>query len=458
MGKKPSADMTNVDGSRSHAAAEKTSTTAERPPRRSWRWNTALSAIAVLSLSVLAAGLYYAYAEYRLSRIARAVRQEFAARNINAAREPLRRWLELRPQSGEAHYYHGWQALADDQPHVAVEAIKQAQALNFDPALMTGLSAIWEARSGRFKEAEPILARAYHAQTEPRDMIARELARIYLSTYRFDQADGPLERWRSLAPADPQPYLWRNEILARAGAEPQLLVQNYRAALERDVNLDKARLGLAQQLSKARQLDESEQEYRAYLERKPNDPVALLGLGRNAFQQGDIDSARRHFEAALKSDPRQVEALKELGQIDLRLGRYQQACESLKQLTRIDPFDTEVRYTYAQALKLAGDLTQAKAELANAARLRKDNDEIIRLRDIVRKDPSNLAARFQVARWMFDHGQDDEGLNWTKEILRADPGHVPTHTFLVEYYTRTGQAGLANFHRVMATAGHNQAP
>ena len=124
------------------------------------------------------------------------------------------------------------------------------------------------------------------------------------------------------------------------------------------------------------------------MKRNPNDATALLGLGRNAFQQGDIDGASRYFESALKANPREPEALKELGQIDLRLGRFQKACESLERLTQIEPFDHEVRYTYAQALKLAGDEEHvATLSSTAAARLRKEHDEIVQLQKRLAQGP-----------------------------------------------------------------------
>ena len=60
------------------------------------------------------------------------------------------------------------------------------------------------------------------------------------------------------------------------------------------------------------------------------------------------------------------------------------------------------------------------------------------------KNPQDLDTRFKVAKWMMEHGHEDEGLKWTKEILRADPRHAPTHRVLADYYAqargaRTGQ-------------------
>ncbi len=261
------------------------------------------------------------------------------------------------PGSAEAHYYKGWLALAFDQPADAIEAIEEANKLGYDSDPLACLIAIYQARSGHINEAEPVLERAFRQQSEPRLEVAKEMAKIYLASFRLAEAAAPTARSRPLAPEDPQPYLWSNEIASRGSAEPAILIQNYRAAVERNPNLDKARLGLAEQLSKDRRVDDAEQEYRAYLECNPKDDSALVGFGRNFFQQGDLDTATHYFEAALKVDPRQPDALRELGQIDVRLGRFQKACERLGLLTEIQPYEYEVRYSFAQALKLGGDLS-----------------------------------------------------------------------------------------------------
>ncbi len=69
--------------------------------------------------------------------------------------------------------------------------------LGFDPAAV-GLPGRYLSGQApnRFNEAEPILEKAFGLQTEPRGMVAKELARIYLSTYRFAQAALAIERWR----------------------------------------------------------------------------------------------------------------------------------------------------------------------------------------------------------------------------------------------------------------------
>ncbi len=452
MGRKPVSVKAGETGSRSEKSATASRAKVEIKPRQSRRRDVFPKLVAVIVIATVTGATYLAYKEYQTNRLARTVREAFAARRIEEAGEPLRKWLANRPASGEAFYYKAWAAMDANQPREAMQAIEQSAKLGFDLNLLDCLSAVGQSRSERFKEAEPILEQAFRAQLEPQDMVAKELARIYLSSYRFEQAAGAIERWRKLAPEDPRPYVWSNEILERSDAEPTIAIQNYRAALERDPDLDKARIGLAQQLSKARRFDEAEQEFLTYMKRKPDDSTALLGLGRNSFQQGDIDGARQYFVRALAANPREPDALKELGLIDLRLGRFQEACQSLDRLAQIDPFDHEVRYTFAQALRLTGDEGRANVELAHAARLRKENTEVVEFRNALLKEPNNLNARFQVTKWMFEHGHQDEGLKWTKEILRADPRHSPTHKLLAEFYSKQGDAGLANYHRLMSSA------
>jgi Flp pilus assembly protein TadD len=407
-----------------------------------------LSIAMILAAAAIGAGGYYSFNRYKVFRLGRGVRESFVAGRYDAAREQLERWLHEQPRSGEAHYYSAWDALAHNRPREAVEAIDLARKLGYDPERLDCLAAIYHSRADRFSEAEPVLEHAFLEHTEPREMVAKELAKIYLSSYRMDRAAMAIDRWRSLAPLDPDPCLWSNEIASRSDADSAVLIQNYRAALDRDPKLDKARLGLAQELGKDRRFEEAAQEFLVCLKRKPNDTAALLGLGRNAFGQGKIEEADRYFESSFQNNPRDPETLKELGQIDLRLGRIEQACKRLSLLSEIDPYDHEVRYLYAQALGLAGDAEQSRKELAQATRLRTEHDQIVQLRYAVLKNPRDLDTRFLVAKWMMEHGHEDEGLKWTKEILRADPRHAQTHRVLAEYYAKHGQPGLANYHRL----------
>ena len=282
-------------------------------------------AIAAIAAIAAVAGAYFGYREYQVSRLAQTVRRRFDERRFAEAREPLAAWLAARPASGKAHYYRAYSALTVDNPPEAIAAIERSRSLGFDRERLDCLTAIYQARASRYALAESALEAAFRQGVPPRAEVAKELARIYLSTYRLAQAAEAIESWRALDPGNPQPYLWANEIATRSDVDPSVLIRNYRAALDRDPNLAKAQLGLARELSKARRFDEADQAYQAYLKQNPQDATAYVGMGRNAFQQADIDAAIRQFEKALAVSPRDAVALKELAQIELRLGRFQQA-------------------------------------------------------------------------------------------------------------------------------------
>jgi tetratricopeptide (TPR) repeat protein len=408
--------------------------------------------VAFLIAVLVVAAISFAYERYEVSRLAGSVRGLFAARRYDEARSLVQRWIRQRPRSGEAQYYRAWLALVDQQPEETLAGIQQALQLGVDPALLRPINGICQARAGQINKAEPLLREAFDQEQEPRAEVARELARIYLATYRMTQAAEPIERWRTLDPKDPEPYLASNEIASRAAEEPAIQIRNYQAALERNPDLDKARLGLAEQLTKAQRFDEAEQEFLTYLKRKPGDASALVGQGRNALQSGDRDRATKCFEAALQIDPRQPDALKELAQMDLQVGRFGPACRRLELLTQIDPYDPEIRYSYAQSLMLSGEQVRGRSEHAIATRLRAENDDLVKLRTRILGNPNDQESRFKVTKWMFDHGHPGEGLKWAREVLRAAPNHGPTHRLLAEYYQKQGDVGLANYHRLQASS------
>jgi tetratricopeptide (TPR) repeat protein len=407
--------------------------------------------VRVLLPVAVAATVFVVLEQYRDARKVQSVRELFGARRYDQARDPLARWLAARPSSGEAHYYEAWLAVADDRPDDAVSAIGRATKLRFDSKLLRCLTAILHSRAGQFNDAEPILREAFAEATEPRAFVAQELARVYLKTFRLEQAAPVIEQWKLLAPENPLPYLWSNEIASRSGENAATLIGNYRESLARDPDLAKARLGLAEQLTRDRRYDEAEEEYHAYLKRHPRDVSALVGLGRNALQSGDHERASKRFEAALAVDPRYPDALKELAQIDMRLRRFSDACRRLEVLKEVAPYDPEIRYSYAQALRHSGDDLRSRHEFELAARFRREQDQIVELRHKLLKTPGDLAPRFELARWMLKHGHEKEGLAWTQEILRTDPNHRPTHWLLVDYYQKKSQLGLANYHRTMAS-------
>ena len=409
-------------------------------------------AVLILIVVLAAIGGYFAYDRYEVSRLAGSVRGLLAARRYDEARGLVQRWVRERPRSGEAQYYRAWLALVNQQPREAVEGLKQASQLGFDPSLLKPMAAICQARAGQIREAEPILREAFDREREPRTEVARELARIYLTTYRLTQAAEPIERWRTLAPRIPSP-IWRVTRLPR-GRRPSPRSRSGTIGRRWSVTPPWTRPASDWPNSSARPAASTRLSASISPTSSGSPAMPRPWWGWGAMPSATAISTA--LPGTSRPPSRSIPASPTPSRSSLRTtcgaGGSSRHAAASSLLTQIEPYDHEIRYSYAQALRLSGDEARARTENQRAARLRNEHDQILRLRSQILKDPNDRDSRCQVARWMLEHGHAEEGLKWTREILRVDPNHAPTHQLLADYYQKQGNAGLANYHRIRAVS------
>ncbi len=277
---------------------------------RSWfRWLSGT----ILVLALIGGAILWVRENRAVERDAQAARTAIAGGRTSAAREPLQRWLEARPNSAEAHALRSELALAEGEFDRVKPEFNQARALGYPEAKLERLRAIWSARIGQYAEAEPVLARLWTESEKTEPAIDEALARIYLKTYRLARAKAVIERWIEDAPTDGRPFLWLTEIDRRTEVDnPESWERHYREALRRDPELDPARQGLAESLRRVHRNEEATQEYEQYLSRHPDDPVALAGSGLNKLELGDLSGAASLLDRALALAPNDPSALKAL--------------------------------------------------------------------------------------------------------------------------------------------------
>ncbi|MGP0065838.1 MAG: hypothetical protein ACLQGP_19825 [Isosphaeraceae bacterium] len=410
----------------------------------------------VIGFSTAIAGILVAIVwvrnERAVERYARAAREALVSGRAAEAREPIRRWLGVRPSSAEAHAMMAEVELAEGDLGEVTRQMNEARSLGYPSAKLERLHAISLSRIGRFAEAEPILTRLWNAEGTPDPAVDEALARVYLKTYRLAQAQAVIRRWIQDAPADGRPYLWLTEIDRRIEVDnPGAWEQHYREALRRDPDLDMARLGLAETLRQAHRSAEADREYGRYLERHPDDPTALAGAGRNALELGEVSVAAERLDRALALAPADPSALKGRAEVDLQRRDLTSARRRLDRVLQSNRFDQEALHSRAGVRALLGDHNGAQADRAAFERLKRDQEELLKLRGRVLGEPGNLDLRASVAAWMFAHGREEEGLGWALASLAANPDHAPTCRLLADYYAgRPGEAGLANFYRLKA--------
>ncbi|QDV36536.1 tetratricopeptide repeat protein [Tautonia plasticadhaerens] len=433
---------------------------SERPPNRpagprAPGWRHAAGALALISLLSAVGWLCLGLPAFMEARAARAA---LAAGRLDDATTRIDRWLRARPGDAEAWFLKARVDLGRADAGEALRAISRARSLGYPDGPTRQIEGIALARSGQAAAAEPLLRQAMDASTGPNPEVARELARIYLNSYRIEAATPVLSRWAREAPDDPTPHLWQVEVDRRSLASPQVIIDRYREALARDPGLEEARLGLADALRSDHRLAEAREVYEAYLRRHPESPAALLGLGLIAAEQGDDDEAADHLRKAAGLDPDDPQVLAELAAVALRRGDLEGALASLDEAIRRCPQDFELLYRRGLVLDRLGRPDQAARDRVLADRLRADQDRIKELRDRLVRSPLDPQVRFEVASWMMANGHEEEGLRWAEQTARDRPDHAPTCRLLADYFDRRGQADLGNFYRFLARSGTEPDP
>jgi Tfp pilus assembly protein PilF len=407
---------------------------------------------AVLALGLLGgAGLLIGERSV-VQREASAAREALAAGRPARAAVPLDRWLRARPGSAEAHALRAEVALAADDFAEVKRQFNQARDLGYPAEKLERLQAIWTARLGQFAQAEPILTRIWSSSEKTDPAVDEALARIFLKTYRLKKARAVIDKWIIDAPRDARPYLWLTEIDRRTEVDnPGSWEAHYREALKRDPELDAARHGLAESLRKVHRNDEAAEEYARYLASHPDDPIALVGSGLNELELGNLSKASKLLDHALEVDPRSPSALKGRAEVALYSGDLAAASRWLDEAIAGDKFDEGAFYVRSQVRALLGKPAEAQADRATFERLRKEQAELLSMRTKLIDTPGDNDTRCKVVAWCFEHGRDQDGLEWATAILSNDPNHPSTCRLLADYYARRpDSAGLANFYRAKA--------
>src|SRR5262249_39939431 len=143
--------------------------------------------------------------------------------------------------------------------------------------------------------------------------------------------------------------------------------------------------------------------YERYLARNDKDPIALVGAARNAMALGNEPAATRLLERALAAAPDDSEALRELAAIDQRHGKYPRALERLNHALQTDPFDLEALYSRSLVLARLGRANESKADLHRMQTLKREREELVKIRDQLLTEPRNVELQYQLANWYLTH-------------------------------------------------------
>jgi Tfp pilus assembly protein PilF len=379
-----------------------------------------------------------------------AARRAIAAGQFDAASSAADRVKRLSFRPAEALILKARVAIGRGRPAEAFELLRDAKRYATHDSEVKRLGAILAAKAGQYEQAKPILVQGFEEASEPDPQLDEALAKLYLEQFDMIRAAAVIERWKVDAPSDPKPHLWKAEIDSRIADNMNALIGDFSEALKRDPDLPQARLGLADELRKAHRNTEAAAEYSAYLKMKPDDPAAHLGAGQVILELGDEKAADLHFDRAIALDPGNAQVYNERAMVKLRLGDVNAALTLLERAVSIDPYDVPIRYNRGLVFTRLGQLDKAREEQRVAKSLTADLERLSSLRSRLIDVPGDLDLHVEMARWMFAHGQESQGVRWCEKVLKEQPVHSKANALLATYYESQGNVGLANYHRLNA--------
>jgi tetratricopeptide (TPR) repeat protein len=377
---------------------------------------------------------------------ARMVRRALAEGRLDDASNAVARWLMSSPNSGEAHFLKAQIAWVQHDLSTVEAELLRAHSCGYTQPPLARLRGLLLARTNNSSDAEQLLRQTLETTHSPDPEAEEALVRLYLGSFQLGEAGAVLDQWIRGSPKDARPYLLQTEIDKRSQATPETIIAHYRAALDRDPTLDRARFGLAEELRSINRHAEAAVEYATYLSRQRSDPLGYAGAAHNALEMGEHNEAARLIEQALSFAPHDPEVLAAGAALELRRGQLDAALDYINQAVKADPFDHWKRYQRMLVLSRLGKKAEANVEREAVEKLKSDQARLSVIRIELLARPLDSRLRSEAAQWLMEHGHEDEAVEWANLVLRSEPAHSAMNRLLADFYRKKGSLGLANFH------------
>ncbi len=279
-----------------------------------------------------------------------------------------------------------------------------------------------------------------------------------METFRLEESAQVLERWMNDAPDDARPHLFRAEIDVRIKAPSETIIARFQEALKHDRSLARARFGLAGELFESHRYAEAAPEYDAYLTLQPNDPLGYLGACQNALKMGDLPRAQTLIDRALDLAPHDADVLAAQATLALQKGELEKALHFFDLSIKADAFNHRNRYQRMLILSRLGRKAEAENERQTVERLKLEESRFADIGKALLRNPTDSQLRSEAARWLMDHGHDEEAVDWANLVLQANPSDPAMNRLLADHYRKKGQIGLANFYEAPLAGAAEKPP
>jgi tetratricopeptide (TPR) repeat protein len=296
----------------------------------------------------------------------------------------------------------------------AVQVLLKAAELTPDlPQVHVGLGRARE-RTGEDRLAQDAYEQAL--RLDPLHRYARRrLVRLALSRNDLVRARHEAERLVADGPEVPEHHFLAARVATADGRRDDARAAYRRAIEAAKGDYPEAYLNLGVLERSAGDFAAARAAYDQALRLRPAYPTAWINVGKLEEAQGRTAEAERAYLQALEVDPRSAAAWLALGQLRSALGRWDEAEEALRRSLALDG-RSAARLSLGVVYARAGKLDEAVAEYER----------------VVRENPRNVAAWYDLALAERRRARPDAQRAALSRALEIDPGHAGSLLELAE--------------------------
>jgi len=313
-------------------------------------------------------------------------------RQYNDAKDHLELLAQKQPNNPEvfvarSNYYSGMNnitaALADMQKALQLDPARSDSYL--DLALLQTRGQQWDAAEASFKRAVELNPNSQNASLE--------LGNFYQIRGRFPEAEQSYQHAIKVAPGDPNPRL-ALAGLYMAENKPGQAEEFLRQSKKNFPNNSVGYRMLGDFYFSNNQIERATAEYGELYRDHPKDLVVKKNYIQLLILKDRTDDAHKLNDEMVKLKPDDPDTQVYKAEIEIRSGKPNDAVNTLQAVLKADPDNAVAHYQLGLAFDLLGNLSRAESEWRDAVRLRPELVEAHRALagiDIHRGDASGLA-------------------------------------------------------------------
>ena len=279
-------------------------------------------------LDVSASALGRAAQKTRDPRVAeRATLAALHARLPAAALPNALLWVELRPQSSQAHEALAAAYMENGKPAEARQHFEKIITLGGDAGLTQSYLRIAATLGRQSNRADALETMRALALLHPDKAVAHyALAHLAVRVSDLDTATTAIDRTLAINPAWEDAALFKARVLVSLKDMPRALAF-YESYLDSHPRANNMRLGYARHLVELKQWDKAREQFKRVVTDTPRDAEVVFTIALLALQSNELDEAERFMKRALELQPENDQARLYLGQVAEQRKRYEEAIQ-----------------------------------------------------------------------------------------------------------------------------------